>query len=484
MSIENALYFGDNLKILRDSIPPNSIDLIYLDPPFNSKASYNILFKEPSGEPSEAQITVFDDTWHWTAETQKTFEEIISRGPAEVAEMMTSFKKFVGPNDVMAYLTMMCIRLLELHKVLKDNGSMYLHCDPSASHYLKILLDTIFGKGNFQNEIVWHYRGGGVSRNRFGRRHDIILFYTKSNLPNTFNVDEVRVPYSNESLERLRYKARAFRGKKVYDSYQPHPLGKHPDDVWDIQPIMPSSKQRLGYPTQKPESLLEIIIKASSNENSIVLDPFCGCGTTIAAAHRLKRKWIGIDITYLAINLIKKRMNDMFGLVPKKDYRVIGEPEDLASAKELARQNRYQFQWWALSLVQAKPYKSKKKGADTGIDGLLYYYEGKTKIGRAIVQVKSGHNISVKDIRDLGHVIKRENSQAGIFITLEKPTKDMMKEAVTEGFFESESFGGKYPRLQILTLEDLFAGQKPKLPPLASVYQNAAKFIPDNQISF
>lgn len=363
----NTLYYGDNLEVLRKYIPDESIDLIYLDPPFNSKATYNILFKEPTGEPSEAQVTAFDDTWHWTRETERTFQEIVDTAPANVVEMMRAFRSFVGHNDMMAYLTMMCIRLIELKRVLKKTGSIYLHCDPTASHYLKILMDTIFSARNFRNEILWCYRGGGTPRKDFGRRHDVILRYSKTN-DYVFCSGPIRIPYQAEGIGRTD-DAMWGKHKGTDKIYKPHPLGKVPEDWWPMNILNANDPERLGYPTQKPETLLERIIKASSDKGDTVLDPFCGCGTAIAVSQKLKRQWIGIDITHLAINLIKWRMKHMFDLQPKRDYKVIGEPIDLEGAKALAHQNRYQFQWWALSLIDARPYGDKKKGKDTGIDG-------------------------------------------------------------------------------------------------------------------
>jgi len=455
---DNKLYYGDNLKILRDYIKDESINLIYLDPPFNSKANYNILYKEPTGEASRAQITAFEDTWHWGVDATTTFQEIVDTAPPNVVEMMLAFKKFIGTNDVMAYLTMMCIRLIELKRVLKNTGTIYLHCDPTASHYLKILMDTIFGKSNFINEIIWAYRGGGTPKKDFGRRHDVILRYSKTE-DYLFYPDSVRIPYQAEGLGRTD-DAMWGKHKGTDKVYKPHPLGKVPEDWWLMNIINANDPERLGYPTQKPESLLERIINASSRPGDVVLDPFCGCGTSIAVAQRLKRKWVGIDVTHLAINLIKLRMNDMFKIKPKTDYMVIGEPEDLDGAIELASQNRYQFQWWSVSLIEnARPYQDKKKGSDTGIDGIVYF-EGDKK---AILQVKSGH-VSVKDIRDLGHVIDRENAEIGIFITLEEPTAPMKKEALQKGFYKSDFFKKDYLKIQILTTKNLLQGKKPDVP--------------------
>ncbi len=529
--MENALYYGDNLHILRDHIPDNSIDLIYLDPPFNSKADYNILFNEKAGTPSEAQITAFEDTWHWTEETERTFQEIVDIAPANVIEMMRSFRQFIGHNDMMAYLTMMCIRLIELKRVLKNTGFIYLHCDPTASHYLKILLDVIFGVNCFINEIIWRRTNAkSLAFTRFAKNHDIIFRYSKSDKwtwnpqysphdpeyikkfyrfvePQTgrrYRLSDLTNP--NKNRPNLTYEflgvTRVWRWTKermlkAYEDglvvqnksgaipalkrYLDEQKGNPIDDIWtDIMPIQAQAQERLGYPTQKPEALLERIIKASSNKSDIILDPFCGCGTTISAAQKLNRNWIGIDITHLAINLIKWRLKDMFGLEAKKNYKVIGEPEDITGAIELSKQNRYQFQWWAISLIHARPYGDKKRGADTGIDGYLYFTDEPTKVKRAIVQVKSG-NASVKDIRDLGHVIDREKSEIGIFITLEKPTNPMTTEAISKGFYRSPTWNKDFPKIQILTIDELLSGTQPNVPHPMPAHKQAEKAETDRQ---
>lgn len=468
--MENILFYGDNLEILRRYISDESVDLIYLDPPFNSKADYNILYKEPTGEPSNAQITAFEDTWHWTEETEKTYQEIIDISPPDVVDMMIAFRKFIKRNDMMAYLTMMCIRLLELKRVLKSTGTIYLHCDPTASHYLKILMDTIFGAKNFRNEIVWCYSGGGIPKRDFPRKHDIIFRYTKTD---KYFYRPIYRPYTSGTIQRGRTHC---KGNKELN-----PHGTPLPDWWfsnlecdhcgnklsaNLKRIAsPTDPEKLGYPTQKSEELLERIIIASTpdNDEQIVLDPFCGCGTTITAAQKLNRKWIGIDITHLAINLIKWRLKDRFDIESKKDYKVVGEPEDLSGAIELASQNRYQFQWWALSLLNARPYGNKRKGADTGIDGIIYFYIDKHNIGKIIVQVKSG-NVSVKDIRELSHVVEREKSELGIFITLRKPTTAMIREAIKKGFYRWETFNKEYPKIQIITIEELLKGKRPEIP--------------------
>ncbi|MEX1255591.1 MAG: DNA methyltransferase [Dehalococcoidia bacterium] len=468
----NVLYYGDNLDVLRKHIPDESIDLIYLDPPFNSKRDYNIIFREAGGEEPEAQIKAFGDTWRWDRAAEQAYQEIGRTAPGRVVDIVRAMRSGIGDGDVTAYLVMMTIRLLEFHRALKHTGSMFLHCDPTASHYLKLVLDQIFGPGNFQNEIVWHYRGGGVSPRRFARRHDIVLFYAKGS-EWTFNIDPVREPYSEDTLERTKYKARSFRGDKVYEAWEPNPLGKHPDDVWDLQPIMPSSKERLSYPTQKPLALLERIVLAGSNEGDILLDPFCGCGTAVIAAEKLNRQWIGIDITHLAITVMKKRLRDSFSSIA---FDVVGEPADLESARALASEDRYQFQWWALSLVAAKPVgDTGKRGADRGIDGVIDLPEEKGALVRVIVSVKSGH-VSVTQIRDLKGVLEREKAAMGLFVTLEAPTGPMKREAAGAGFYHSGLWQKDYPKLQILTVEALLGGEAPDLPPFVlPAYNDAGK---------
>lgn len=483
MNIEkNTLFYGDNLDILRDYIEDESIDLIYLDPPFKKQKKYNIIFPEPNGSPSEAQTMVYADTWFWNDISEKYYEELVNEAPESLANTIIGLRKFLHESDMMTYLVHMAIRLIELNRVLKPAGSIYLHCDYTASHYLKLLMDSIFGDNNFRNEIIWCFRGGGVPKKDFSRKHNTVFRYSKTD-DYIFNVDEVRVPYSEESRKRLKYKARAFRGEKIYDTYEPHKKGKHPEDWWVMQPIMPSSKERLSYPTQKPERLLEKIIKASSKEGDLILDPFCGCGTTIAIAEKLKRKWIGIDITYLAINLMKYRLYDSFG---ELDYDVIGDPKDLHGAINLAKQDKYQFQYWALSLVNARPlgHTTKgRKGADRGIDGIKYIAQFKGEATFIIVQVKSGH-VTSSQIRDLKGTIDRENAQIGVFITLEKPTKEMTKEAASTGFYrldlddlqkeypgiQIDAWKKEYPKVQILTIEEILKeGKNIKYPPAVGI---------------
>jgi site-specific DNA-methyltransferase (adenine-specific) len=461
----NVLYYGDNLEILRKYITDNSIDLIYLDPPFSSKKDYNIIFREPTDKLPEAQIKAFEDTWHWDRAAEDTFQDIVLHGSPKVAKLIDAMCEGIGRNDVMAYLVMMSIRLLELCRVLKDSGSLYLHCDPTASHYLKLVLDQVFGAKNFLNEIVWCYDTGGRSTTSFPRKHEIILRYGRSE-DAAFYYDNVALPRDPSTMHEViltdehgRKYQRNIKGGKEYRYYLDK--GVLPNDWWaDIPALNPAAKERQGYPTQKPLALLERIILASSNEGDIVLDPFCGCGTALVAAQKLNRRWVGIDITHLAINVMRKRLQDSF---PGIQFEVIGEPKDFASACALAQQNRYQFQWWALSLVSAKPLGEKRKGADKGIDGVIDFMDDHgDKARRAVVQVKSGH-VSVKDIRELKGIADR--NAMGIFITLALPTREMQKETVAAGYYHSPLYNRDYPKIQILTIEELLQGKKVDMPP-------------------
>ena len=521
----NVLYYGDNLDILRHHIPSESIDLIYLDPPFNSKADYNVLFREKSGERSAAQIKAFSDFWHWDNAAEETYKEIIETCPDTVATMVSALRQGIGSNDMMAYLVMMTLRLAELRRKLKPTGSLYLHCDPTASHYLKIVMDTVFGAKNFRNEVAWKrttaHSDVAQGARDMGRIHDVLLRYSKTGVP-TWNavyapysdeyvektyryVDEAgrrfqtqplhahkpggdtryvwkgQVPppgrywaFSKENMERLEGEGRIVysrTGVPRYKIYLDESLGRSVQDLWDDVPavhLRPS--ERLGYATQKPLALLERIISLSSNEGDVVLDPFCGCGTAVVAAHKLGRRWIGIDITFLAVDVMRKRLCDSFpaDFPTPKDVTVIGEPVDVAGAHALAAQDRYQFQWWALSLVNALPVgDERKKGADTGIDGVIGFVEEKGKAARVIVSVKSGH-VTASQVRDLKGVVEREKASIGLFVTLEPPTQPMHTEAVSAGFYHSALWDKDYPKVQILTIEGLLAGKQPLLPPSAS----------------
>ena len=532
---QNTLFYGDNLNILREYIATESVDLIYLDPPFNSSRNYNVLFKDESGTDSEAQIMAFEDTWHWNHTAEQTYRDLVTLAPDNVSKMIASLREFIGNNQMMAYLVMMAARLVELHRVLKPTGSLYLHCDPTASHYLKIVLDTIFGPKNYRTEIIWKrssaHNDTRQGAKQPGRIHDTLLFYSKDDREWTWNT--IYAPYDAEYIaSNYRYveekTGRRFKstdltaakpggdtsyewkGRKPpagrYWAYSKENMqkfedagllyytnsglprlkqfldempGVHLQSIWDdIPPIGAQAIERLGYPTQKPLALLERIISISSNPGDIVLDPFCGCGTAIAAAQKLGRKWIGIDITHLSIALQKYRLQEMF---PGIQFKIIGEPQDVGAAKQLAQDDRYQFQWWALSLIRAKPLggqegsKTGKKGSDKGIDGVITFIDDAyAKPKRVLVQVKSGH-VKSGDIRDLVGTVQRENAAMGVFITLETPTREMITEAVSAGYYESPGWNQKYPRIQIRTIAELLRGTKVEMPPQYGTFKQTQK---------
>jgi len=510
-----TLYFGDNLNILREHIKDESVDLIYLDPPFNSKRAYNLLFKTPKGHVSDAQITAFEDTWHWGDQAEREFAELLHQSNTSIAETMQALRHFLGENDVMAYLTMMANRLVELRRVLKPSGSLYLHCDPTTSHYLKIVLDTVFGPQNFRNEIIWKRRTGSSSyvhhSNKFGVCTDSIFFYAKtykSALNPQYNFEADRYQeYIDKFFRHVDEKGRRYRLDNLanpalrpnliyeYKGYKPPKngwaisrekmekwdeegrlyfpkdkngriqrkrfldelKGKPVQSLWDdIEPIGAQAGERLGYPTQKPLALLERVINSSSNPGDLVLDPFCGCGTAVHAAQKLGRDWIGIDITHLAISLIEKRLKSAF---PSITYEVFGTPKDFDGAKDLAERNKYEFQWWACALVNAQPYKGKKKGADTGIDGIIYFQDDKGEAKKIIVSVKGGENVTRTMIADLKNTVEREKAQLGLFVTLAPPTKPMIVEATSAGFYESPAHGA-FPKIQVLSIEGLLSGKE------------------------
>lgn len=510
----NQLYYGDNLHVLRSTIAKESVDLIYLDPPFNSKRDYNLLFKSPKGHNSEASITAFLDSWHWGEQAEREFDELIHQPNTEVAEMMRALRSFLGENDMMAYLTMMANRLLEMHRVLKPTGSLYLHCDPTASHYLKIVLDAVFGKERFNTEIVWKRTTshGNVGRT-FGDCADTIFFYHKTDkytwnqVYQPMDAEYIKDRFTGKDPDGRLWQSVTLRNPGLRPNlhypfpasdgvtYQPHPNGwscdlkrlkKYDEEkrlhfpkpggqlrlkmyldespgiklqsLWtDIPPINSQAAERLGYPTQKPLALLERILLASSNEGDVILDPFCGCGTAVDAAQKLKRHWIGIDITHLAISLIEKRLKDRYG--ERCKFEVIGTPGDIEAARDLALRDKYQFQWWAVSLVDAQPYQGKKKGADGGIDGLKFFHDvDKAGVRKILVSVKGGSNVGLAMVKDLITTVTHNNAEIGLFITLTPPTQPMVAEAAKAGFYTSAS-GEKFARLQILTIEDLLSGK-------------------------
>ncbi|RJQ31872.1 MAG: site-specific DNA-methyltransferase [Actinobacteria bacterium] len=477
-----SLFFGDNLEILMDKFPGNDgyFDLIYLDPPFNSNRNYNVLFKEGLVD-SEAQAHAFEDSWHWTNETQKEFDYLMANGDIAVVELMEAFTKILGhQNDMMAYLTMMTLRLSELHRVLKPTGSLYLHCDPTASHYLKIVLDTIFGKMNFRNEIIWHYRRWTGAAKSFLKMHDTIFFYTKSQ---DYSFNRLFTSYTEGSVKRkeqgILHRFKAGEEPVLVSSGKVQSEGVPENDVWQIPFVAPSSKERLGYPTQKPEALLERIIKASSNEDYWILDPFCGCGTTVSVAERLKRNWVGIDISVIAVKLIQRRIIDQNPNL-KEQLNLDGLPKDLSGAKTLFKNDPWNFEYWAaVHLLDARPpagkSKENMKGADKGIDGIITLLadnkNGKNEYGKVIVQVKGGH-VQRNQIATLKGDMARDKAIAGVFVTLESPTRPMTEEAAMAGSVKTSM--GEFPAIQIITIEELLNGKKPNLPGMILPYKQAS----------
>ena len=525
----NKLYFGDNLDILREHVPDGSVDLIYLDPPFNSNATYNVLFKETSGAASAAQIEAFDDTWHWDIGSERAYREVVTDGPKKLADLLQAMRTFLGQNDMMAYLTMMAQRMVELHRVLKPTGSIYLHCDPTASHYLKLLMDAVFGPTRFRNEVIWKRSHAHSSANRFGPIHDVVLFYSKSSdylwthprreydpayvqryfkfddgdgrglywtgdLTGTgtrngetgkawkgFNATDKgrHWMYPPAVLDDLNSDGRIYwpksaqawpKLKRYLEEAKGLPLQDIIDDAYALQTMGGARGERLGYPTQKPEALLERIIRASSNEGDVVLDPFCGCGTAIAVAERLGRRWIGIDITHLAISLLKSRLQSTFGS-KLSDYDVVGVPQDIQSARALATESghdgRYQFEYWALGLVDARPGNNRRRGADAGVDGYINFFDDNSgKAKTVVVQVKSGQ-VQRNVVATLKGDMEREKAEMGLLVTLEPPTRPMEQEAAAAGFYVPEHFPDRqFPRVQIATIEDLLNGKGPNVPRL------------------
>lgn len=458
--MQNTLYYGDNLPILRDYIDNESVDLVYLDPPFKSNQDYNILFTEQDGTRAAAQMLAFEDTWEWNELSSAAYQETVEAG-GRVSQVMQSFMTFLGGSDVMAYLAMMAPRLVELRRVLKRTGSIYLHCDVTASAYLRLLMDSIFLPKNFRNEIIWYYynKMHDSRKNLFPRATDTILFYVKD-IDSDFTYHQLKEmrPKPIKQLLRKKVEGRMVNvkdaaGHVTYQMKEDRTL----DNVWRVPCLQPAAQERLGYPTQKPEALLDRVILASTNEGDVVLDPFCGCGTTIASAERLGRDWIGIDITHVAIGLIKHRLEHRYG--GTVEYNVIGEPVAFEDAEELARDDPYQFQWWAAGTLGARLAEN-KKGADQGVDGRLLFHDdpkpGTTK--QIILSVKAG-GIPPAHIRELRGTLERENAQIGVLLSMRQPTKAMIREAASAGFYSSP-FGTRHPKIQLITVEEMLEGRR------------------------
>lgn len=550
---QNTLFYGDNLEDLRKYIKDETIDLCYIDPPFNSKRNYNQIYNNIGNE-DLAQAQAFIDTWVWDEHANEGFSEILANDEARFSSQTVDLIKGLHPvlkkGSLLAYLVSMTLRITEIHRVLKPTGSFYLHCDPTASHYLKLIVDAIFVSqgGEYQNEIIWRRTGSHNKLTRYGPIHDVIFFYTKSR---EYTWNSPKRPYMKGHVDdyfvkdeigyHTNYYGNVLTGSgirngesgKEWHGFNPTAKGRHwaipgaliedldedfsgmtqhqkldrlyelghititvgsawpmyqryikstdgqpLSDIWAFQPytagtvfnsplgidenvrwLSTKDQERLGYPTQKPEALLERIIKASSNEGDVVLDAYCGCGTTIAVAERLKRRWIGIDITYQSIALILGRLEGHYGSDILKSISLNGIPKDMESARALALKRddrvRKEFEKWAaLTYSNNRAIVNDKKGGDQGIDARAFFLIGKDKNAKIVFQVKSG-NVGRSDVSKLNNDRTTEGADLAVFITLRPPTKGMRDEAMSAGIFNHELMNRNYPRIQIVTIEDI-----------------------------
>lgn len=539
----NRLWFGDNLEILQSSIASETVDLVYLDPPFNSSRAHNVIFeKHPDDfEAVAAQIRAFNDTWHWSPAADYLYQRyaLAEDLPGPAAAALRALHVLLPEGDTMAYLVHMAPRLVELHRVLKPTGSLYLHCDPTMSHYLKLLLDAVFGAGNFRNEIIWKRSSAHNSARRYGPVHDVILFYTRSRrytwnrVPQPLPPETIEQWYNNvepgtgrmfkrddltaqgtragpsgqpwrginptdkgrhwaipgftgsitaglpaqQALDALNAAGRIFWPKQAdgmprVKRYLEEAAGIPAQDViTDIRPLHNMGDERIGYPTQKPVALLERLIAASSDRDGVVLDPFCGCGTTIEAAHRLGRNWIGIDIAYVAIDIIVKRLRDRYA--GSVSYELSGSPQDIAGAHALADRDKFEFQTWAVTQLDATP--TEQRSRDRGVDGVASFYVDRKTTGRVIISVKGGMNVEPRDVRDLGGTVQAQKAQMGIFLMRAEPTAGIREAASHAGTYTWPLNGQVYPKLQVLTVAQLVNGIRPVLPPQVQPYGRRAK---------
>ena len=457
----NRLYYGDCLTIMQE-MPRDSVDLIYLDPPFNSNRDYNAIYKDETGRPLPDQIEAFCDLWQLDEERERVIRQVpvlmrnagIDDDVAQFWKIWMNALRKTNPR-LLAYLSYMVQRLLPMRGILKPTGSIYLHCDPTASHYIKIMMDGIFGQENFRNEIVWCYGSGGASKRWFSKKHDTILFYTNGNRY-VFNVDDVREPYSSPEKSRTP----KIVNNKSYQKM--NPLGRIPFDWWQIPILTNSSKERMGYATQKPVRLLEKIIKASSNSGDVVFDPFCGCATTIEAAHKLDRRWVGIDIAIHAIKRVAKvRLQDRLGLREGTDFAISGVPRTMEGARDLWVRDKYHFQKWAVEEIDG--FVTSRKTGDGGIDGRLYFdHPDYPHLQSMVLEVKGGRNVGIGSVRDLRGVLERESGLMAGLITLEdigeRKMKNFRQEMAAAG--DLEITGVQYARMQVLTVSGILEGKR------------------------
>lgn len=483
---QNRLYYGDNLHVLRKLVKDESVDLVYIDPPFNSKRQYFQIYNNIGGE-DRALAQAFTDTWVWDEIAADGLKQIlendVGRFTPQSIELIKGFRNVLKEGSLLAYLVSMTLRIVEIHRVLKPSGNFYFHCDPTASHYLKLVMDAVFcgHAGEFRNEIIWCYRKWSVAQKQFVSNHDTIFFYTKTG-NNTFNT--LYVPVSPGTMKRWKgQKQQAVfnvEGVRQATSIEGEETKNPMADWWEISIINPAAKERLGYPTQKPEALLARIIESSTNEGDIVLDAYCGCGTTVAMAQKLKRRWIGIDITYQSISLILKRLENAFGPDVLATISLDGIPKDMASATALAHKKddrvRKEFEKWAvLSYSNNRATINQKAGADQGVDGTAYFMTSKTDNEKIIFQVKSG-NVGAKDIRDLRGTIEQEKATLGIFITLHSSTGPMDKAAHAAGTYKHITMGRSYNKIQIVTIKEMIEkGVRLEMPLGLEVVKSAAR---------
>lgn len=524
----NALLYGDNLEWL-PQVAAESVDLVYLDPPFNSNRNYNVIFARQASSSDTAQIQAFDDTWRWTQATEEQFSDLVNGGmPNAASDALRAMHTLLGENDALAYLVNMAPRLVQLHRVLKSTGSLYLHCDPTMSHYLKVLLDAIFGARYFRGEITWLRTTTHNDSKRWSPNADIILYYAKSDAVTwnpvhvahgeayvatkyrhddgdgrLYRLDNMTSPnprpnltyewngheppaygwrYSKERMAELDAqgliwypdtKAKRPQLKRYLDEQ----LGTVLGNVWtDIPPLNSQAAERLGYPTQKPLALLERILKASSNPGDVVLDPFCGCGTTVDAAIKMDRRWIGMDITYIAVGLIQARLKDTYGDQIAKTYSVVGIPRDLPGAQALFDQSPFDFERWAVTLADGTP--NQKQVGDKGIDGVIRFLndaKGKAAGGRVLVSVKGGKSVNPAMVRDLGGTVQTQKAEMGVLILMVPPTPGMTEEANHSGSYTWPVNGQSFPRVQIITVPELLNFKRPKMPPPLTPYISATR---------
>jgi len=471
MSIEsNILYYGDNLEVLRKYIGSSTIDLCYIDPPFNSKRTYNQIYNNIGSE-DKAQSQAFIDTWIWDNRAIEGHQEILDnvggRFTKQTIELIKGLSNVLGNSSLLAYLVSMTLRVTEIQRVLKTTGSFYLHCDPTSSHYLKLVLDGIFlpNGGEFHNEIVWHYRRWTGKAKKFQKLHDIIFFYSKSD---DYVFNPLYTAYTEGSVGRkmqgVLHRFKEGEAPVLVSDQSVDEKGVRENDVWAIPFIAPSAKERLGYPTQKPEKLLRRIISASSKKGGTVLDAYSGCGTTISVAQDLHRKWVGIDITYQSIALILKRLEEQFGKEVVDLVKLDGIPKDMESARALANKKddrvRKEFEKWAvLTYTNNRAVINQKKGADSGIDGIAYFRTTNTDNAKIILQVKSG-GVKRNDIATLRGDMQRESAAMAVLITLEPPTAPMIHEAKAAGPYHHDLMDRNYDAIQIVTVQDMIENHK------------------------